>query len=166
MPWYIYGFVFFELAVVAWIDFKTSIISNYWFLINLVVFVVLTFLMPEIYKWGIKTFFLPAAFIFVGYMLFTLNIMGAGDTKYLFSIFVLIPYQSQDYALYTLIYSTVVVGVISFLINLYENIEKVTSAFKQKNIELIKGVFGKKFTYAPVILLSWVWFGYIIRVWE
>jgi prepilin peptidase CpaA len=92
--------------------------------------------------------------------------MGAGDSKYLFSLFILIPYESQDYMLYTLIYSTVVVGVMSFFINIYQNIQNLKLAFENKNVELIKGIFGKKFTYAPVILLSWIWFGVLVKVWE
>lgn len=166
MPWYIYSLVFIELAIVAWIDFKTSIISNYWFLVNILAFVLFSIFLPDVYIFGVKNFFLPLAFIFVGYMLFTLNIMGAGDSKYLFSLFILIPYESQDYMLYTLIYSTVVVGMMSFFINIYQNIQKLKLAYENKNVELIKGIFGKKFTYAPVILLSWIWFGYLVRVWE
>jgi prepilin peptidase CpaA len=166
MPWYIYSLVFVELAFVAWIDFKTSIISNYWFLVNILAFVLFSIFLPDVYVFSIKNFFLPLAFIFVGYMLFTLNIMGAGDSKYLFSLFILIPYESQDYMLYTLIYSTVVVGGMSFFINIYQNSKKLKLAFENKNVELIKGIFGKKFTYAPVILLSWIWFGYLVRVWE
>jgi prepilin peptidase CpaA len=166
MPWYIYSLVFLELTFVAWIDFKTSIISNYWFLVNILAFVLFSIFLPDVYVFGIKNFFLPLAFIFVGYMLFTLNIMGAGDSKYLFSLFILIPYESQDYMLYTLIYSTVVVGGMSFFINIYQNTQKLKLAFENKNVELIKGIFGKKFTYAPVILLSWIWFGYLVRVWE
>jgi prepilin peptidase CpaA len=166
MPWYIYSLVFVELAFVAWIDFKTSIISNYWFLVNILAFVLFSIFLPDVYVFSIKNFFLPLAFIFVGYMLFTLNIMGAGDSKYLFSLFILIPYESQDYMLYTLIYSTVVVGVMSFFINIYQNSKKLKLAFENKNVELIKGIFGKKFTYAPVILLSWIWFGFLVRVWE
>lgn len=166
MPWYVYTLVFIELLVVAWIDFKTSIISNYWFLINILAFVLLSIFLPKIYIWGIQNFFIPAAFILVGFMLFQLNIMGAGDSKYLFSLFLLVPFEQQDQAFYTLIYSTLVVGSMSFIINIYQNKKRLAVAFDRKDTELIRGVFGKKFTYAPVILLSWIWFGVIARVWE
>lgn len=166
MPWYAYTFVLIELLIVAWIDFKISKISNYWTIVNIVTFITLAVAFPEIYKFNIKTFFLPLAFVLAGYMLFTLNIMGAGDSKYLFSIFILIPYGTQDLALYTLIYSTVTVGMMSFFINVYQNKTKLLDAYEQKNVEMIKGVFGKKFTYAPVILLSWVWFGFLAKVWK
>lgn len=165
MPWYVYTLIFAELLFVAWIDFKTAIISNYWFLINILGFVLLSIFLPNIYVWGVRNFFLPAAFIFVGFMLFQLNIMGAGDSKYLCSLFLLVPYQQQDQAFYTLIYSTIVVGGISFIINLYQNRKKLTIAMNNKDVSLIKRIFGKKFTYAPVILLSWVWFGFLVRIW-
>lgn len=166
MPWYVYAFVFVELVIVAWIDFKVSKISNYWTIINVLAFVLLSIFLPNIYIFSIKTFFLPLAWLLAGYMLFTLDIMGAGDSKYLFSIFILLPYAVQDLALYTLIYSTVTVGVMSFLITVYQNKEKLSEAYRTKSIELIKGVFGKKFTYAPVILMSWVWFGILAKVWK
>ncbi len=166
MPLYVFLLIFFELLIVAWIDFKTAKISNYWFLINVLAFVLLSIFLPKVYIWGIQNFFLPIAFIFVGFMLFQLNIMGAGDSKYLFSLFLMVPYELQDQAFYTLIYSTILVGGMSFFINIYQNKKKLAFAFERKNVGIIKGVFGKKFTYAPVILMSWVWFGFVARVWE
>jgi len=166
MPLYIFGIILFELIFVAWIDFKTKKISNYWIVANLVGFTILAFLQPDIFKFNIKIFFLPLVFILVGYMLFTLNIMGAGDSKYLFSIFLLVPSSMHDLALYTLIYSTVVVGLISFMINLFYNSKKFRKAIETKDVLLLKSILGKKFTYAPVILLSWVWFGFLAKVWQ
>ena len=166
MPWYVYGLIFLELLLVAWIDFKTAIISNYWFLVNILSFVLLSIFLPNIYIWGVQNFFLPLAFVLVGFMLFQLNIMGAGGSKYLFSLFLLVPYELQDMAFYTLIFSTILVGSMSFLINIYQNKKRLALALDKKDVQSIKGIFGKKFTYAPVILMSWIWFGFIARVWE
>lgn len=166
MPASIFTIILIELLFVAWIDIKTKKISNYWILVNLTGFIALVFLQPEIFEFSVRALFMPLVFVLVGYMLFTLNIMGAGDSKYLFSIFLLVPYPMHDLALYTLIYSTVVVGLISSVINLFSNKEKLKKASETKDMALLKSILGKKFTYAPVILLSWLWFGYLGKVWQ
>ena len=47
--------------------------------------------------------------------------------------------------------------------NILENLDRLIVAFRTSNLSLIKGVFGKKFTFAPVIFVSWLWFGWTIR---
>ena len=89
--------------------------------------------------------------------------MGAGDSKYLVSLFLLIPISFQEVALASLVEITFVAGGVSFLFNTIKNIKKIFRAFKEKKINLIKECYGKKFPFAPVILGSWIIFGWKIQ---
>jgi prepilin peptidase CpaA len=58
---------------------------------------------------------------------------------------------------------TVLIGFSIFILNLARNYQKVLLAIKYKDIGRVKNVFGKKFTFAPVILIAWVWFAWKIK---
>ena len=53
---FIYGLIFFQVSVVAWIDFKREIISNYWIILNGLCACVLPFILPALYpvSWEIR----------------------------------------------------------------------------------------------------------------
>ena len=46
------------------------------------------------------------------------------------------------------------------ILNSYNGREILREAFKKRDINKVKQVFGTKFTYAPVILLAWIWLGW------
>lgn len=159
-PIVVYIFVAIQLLYVAYIDFKTKKISNMWVFINAAFFCLLTFIFPEIYLWKFQVFYFPFVFLFVGFALYTLNIMGGGDSKYLSSMYLLIPINFQETTFIYLLYATVLVGSTMFLLNVLKNLDIIIIHLKMKDIAGIRKIFGKKFTYAPVIFIAWMWFGW------
>ncbi|MFA6237389.1 MAG: prepilin peptidase [Bacteriovorax sp.] len=160
MPLMVFLFISIQLLVVAYVDFKTSKISNVWMLINFVFFIVLTFVYPQIYFWNINALLFPVAFLLVGFVLFVMNIMGGGDSKYLSSLYLLVPPGFQDTVFLYLLYTTVIIGSSLLLFNALKNFDKIVMMTKFGDIVGIKKIFGKKFTYAPVIFIAWMWFGW------
>jgi prepilin peptidase CpaA len=160
IPLMVFIFLSIQLLVVAYVDFKTSKISNVWILINFIFFCVLTIVYPKIYIWNLSVMLFPVAFLIVGLGLFALNIMGGGDSKYLSSIYLLIPLGFQDTAFLYLLYTTVIVGSSLLLFNSLKNFDKIVLMLRIGDAKGIKKIFGKKFTYAPVIFIAWMWFGW------
>ncbi len=160
LPWLVYIFISFQLLFVAYIDFKTKKISNMWMLINSIFFLVLILVFPDQYSFNFQVFVIPFAFLFVGFALFLMNIMGGGDSKYLSSLYLLVPLKFQEITFVYLLYSTILVGSILLLVNILKNFDTIVLHLKMKDIVGIKKIFGKKFTYAPVIFIAWMWFGW------
>ncbi|MDD4973049.1 MAG: hypothetical protein PHY93_01795 [Bacteriovorax sp.] len=102
----------------------------------------------------------PVAFLIVGFALFVVNIMGGGDSKYLSSLYLLIPLGFQEIVFLYLLYTTVIVGSSLLLFNTLKNFDKIVLLVKIGDVKGIKKIFGKKFTYAPVIFIAWMWFGW------
>ena len=151
-------FLFIELVVVTYFDLKVSKIFNTWAILNLCLFPVLLILFKETYEFGPGTFLIPFTWIIVGFIFFKLNIMGAGDSKYLSSFFLLIPPSLQETMLIDLVFVTIIVGAPLLLYNLYRNIDGIVLGLKMRNYAVLKKYFGKKFTYAPAILAAFLWF--------
>lgn len=151
-----------ELALVSWGDVRTQKIPNAWSVFNLFAFTLLLLLWPDHYplQWG--TFMYSTVFLLVGFGLFLLRVMGGGDSKFLFSFFLLIPVALQPRALVALLVSTILIGGFLFLTNLGKNHEKIVAYLKTGYIKGIKECFGTKFSFAPVILLAWMWLGWEI----
>ena len=160
IPMMVFVFLSIQLLVVAYIDFKTRKISNMWILINVIFFLVLTFVYPQIYVWSFSVLLFPAAFFIVGFSLFALNIMGGGDSKYLSSLYLLIPLKFQEVVFLYLLYTTVIVGSSLLLFNALKNFDRIVLLVKVGDTRGIRKIFGKKFTYAPVIFIAWMWFGW------
>lgn len=160
LPLVVYIFISIQLLFVAYIDFKSKKISNMWLVINFAFFCLLTIVIPDVYVWSFKAFLFPLVFILVGFVLFVMNIMGGGDSKYLSSMYLLVPMQFQEDAFTYLLYSTVVVGGSLLLYNLLKNLDIILVHFRMGDVRGIKRIFGKKFTYAPVIFIAWMWFGW------
>ncbi len=146
-----------QLGVVAWFDFKTKKISNIWPLVNLLLFILLPFLWPESYQHQLNVWFVPLAFLFVGFILFKMDIMGAGDSKYLFSLFLLIPQFLHEDLLTYLLIVTVSVGGTLLAWKMIRKWDEFKAALVLKEGRL-RRLVGGKFTYAPVILAAWLWF--------
>jgi prepilin peptidase CpaA len=160
MPMMVFIFLSIQLLVVAYVDFKTSKISNIWLIINFIFFCLLTIVYPKIYVWSFSVMLFPVAFLIVGFALFVVNIMGGGDSKYLSSLYLLIPLQFQDIVFLYLLYTTVIVGSSLLLFNALKNFDKIVLLVRIGDVKGIKKIFGKKFTYAPVIFIAWMWFGW------
>jgi prepilin peptidase CpaA len=160
LPIVVYIFVSIQLLFVAYIDFKTQKIANMWVLINFLFFCLLSAIFPTLYIWSVQVFIFPLAFLFVGFALYVMNIMGGGDSKYLSSLYLLVPLEMQESVFTYLLYATILVGSTLLLFNLLKNLDIIILHFRMRDIAGIKRIFGKKFTYAPVIFIAWMWFGW------
>jgi prepilin peptidase CpaA len=163
IPLPIYLFILIELAFVSYGDIKTDKIPNMWSIINLIAFAVLLFVAPEFYKFTFIAFTYSLAFLAVGFVLFLLKIMGGGDTKYLFSLFLLIPISLQGKVFYFLLISTIIIGGFLLIQNTLKNFKPLWKAILDGNTQEVKSYFGTKFSYAPVILVTWLWVGFSLR---
>ena len=157
---FLYGLLFFELLLVAYLDFSFKRISNYWSIFHLVIIPFLFFFFPNSYQFGWGHFIYSLLFFCLGYIFFLFHIVGAGDSKYLASFFLFLPTNFQEDALYCLILSTIIVGSLLLTFNITKNIKTVWRGLKILDWSFLKLVFGKRISFAPVILFSWVYFGW------
>jgi prepilin peptidase CpaA len=160
IPVAIYIFLLVELVFVAIIDFKTKKISNLWSIINIIFFISTFFLFPEQYMLSLKLFIIPMAILIGGFGLYLLKIMGAGDTKYLVTFFLLIPLALHQTVFVYLAQSTIIIGLCILIYNAIKNYSNFFFAIRTWDKALFRQIFGTKFTYAPVILFSWMWLGW------
>lgn len=121
------------------------------------------FVYPSLYKFNFVTFFYPTVFLGVGFFLFALKIMGGGDSKFLFSFFLLVPEVLHESFFLKLIYLTIAIGLYLLIYNTIKNFDKLSLSLKIMDMKGVKGVYGTKFAYAPVIAISWIAFGWEIR---
>lgn len=159
IPWPIYIFILIELSVVAYLDLKYRKIRNIWILLNLLISLGLFIFLPQYYVFKIESFQFSIAFIFVGFMLYLMKVMGGGDSKYLSTMFLMVPLSLQDSVFSALLISTICVGLIVFIKNLVTNLTKIIESFKNSDLNGVKSCFGTKFAFAPVILIAWLWIG-------
>jgi prepilin peptidase CpaA len=159
MPLTVFLFILVELVFVSYIDLKFKKIANYWSVLNLVIFFALTYILPDHYQISMQTFVYSMAFIGVGFLLFSLKIMGGGDSKFLASYYLLIPVSLQENALIVLLIVTVGVGVSFLFYNTIKNLKLIERVLQHRELNHLKMIYGKKIPYAPVILISWLWFG-------
>jgi len=166
----IYFFLLVQLLAVSYIDLRERKISNIWPALNIALFVLLLFLFPDQYKiisagkLHIDQILYSIVFFVVGFVLFALRIMGGGDSKFLVSLFLIIPYSIQEKAFIHLLFSTMIIGSFLLLVNLSKHVDVILDVFKNGNLRRLKMIFGSKFPFAPVILISWIWLGLQIKL--
>ena len=160
IPTFIYIFILVELTLVTIADIKYRKILNAWSILNLIVACYLFLMVPNSYPFSIEAFQFPLVFLFVGFGLFVLKIMGGGDSKFLATLFLIIPLEAQDNVFYNLLVITIVTGSFLFIKNLIHNRKNILKFMKLRDIHGIKTCFGTKFAYAPIILISWLWAGW------
>lgn len=163
IPISIYIYLCIVLLFVSYGDIKTQKIPNIWSILNIIVFLVLLFVFPKYYSFEFETFFFSIVFLIVGFVLFLLKIMGGGDSKFLFTFFLVVPLQAHFVTLYALIIATVMIGSFFFITNLVKNFDKIVEYAKIGDSKGIKACFGTKFSFAPVILISWIFVGWYLR---
>ncbi|MDA9189753.1 hypothetical protein N9O57_02105 [bacterium] len=160
MPRLFYFFLLFELLVVAFFDVTKKKIYNVWAVLNILAFFVATYFFDSLYFLKFESFIFSIVFLIVGLILYALKVMGPGDSKFLFSFFLLIPVSLQEDFFYCLCVITIAVGLSLLFTNLIEHRKKVVYFFKTGDFYPFKATLGKKFPFAPLILISWVWFGW------
>lgn len=157
VPLFIFGLI--QLSVVSYYDVKYRKISNAWPALNIAVYLFALILFKGEYTYALETFVFTGLFLVVGIVLFALKIMGGGDSKFLASIFLIIPLKGQDEFFTYLLILTIVVGGALFLSNIFANIGVLWKAFQNGALNQVKSVFGKKFPFSPVILGAWICLG-------
>lgn len=151
-----------QLSVVAFLDLKEKKISNYWSLANLFLALLVYFLWQDQYLWSWEIFIFPLGFIFFGFILFLLNVMGAGDSKYLASLFLVIPVEFHIPFFEKILISTIIVALMNLIIKSIKNFHSLKSFLVSQYWPGIKDIFKSRMSYAPVILLAWFLLGFTL----
>ena len=159
----IYLFILIELSFVAWGDYKTRKISNYWSILNIICFPLLVLLLPSIYILSANVFIYSALFLLIGFILFLLKVMGGGDGKFLATFILLVPISLQSQMLNLLLISTILVASIFLIKNLTLNFREIIRSLKEYDFITVKSFFGSKFAFAPVILMAWILLGWELK---
>ncbi len=161
IPPLVYGFILVQLLVVSYYDLKFRKIYNYWPLLNIIILVPLFIFFPKHYNVIFDYFVFPFSFLIVGFILFFYKIMGAGDVKFLFTLFLIIPEKVHIEFFLLLSYSTILIGL---FIMFFKGIKKwphFRYALIIRDFGLIKKIFHGKLPYSPVIFMGWILLGVI-----
>lgn len=161
---FVFSLVLMELLVVAWIDFKTHKISNKWSLLNISLAVVLYFTLGTLYPLNWEVLFFPLGFIVIGFILYLMNIMGAGDSKFLASLFLLIPLEYHLLFFEKLVLSTIITGAFLLTYRIIRNSGKLKAYLISQYWEGVKVTLKSRFSYAPVIFMAWLILG--LNIWR
>lgn len=159
----IFGLILIELMFVAWIDYKTEKISNKWIAVNAVASVILHLTVRTLYPWSWEVLLFPIGFVVVGFLLYLLNIMGAGDSKFLASLFLIVPLEFHLLFFSKIVISTIVVGAVLLMIRFIKHGPQLKAYFVSQYWEGIKITLKSRFSYAPVIFLAWIILG--MNIW-
>lgn len=164
IPWPLYGLLLVELLLVGWIDLKTKKISNLWALINVTLSVVIYVFLSGNYPFSFEIFLFPLGFIVIGFILYLMNIMGAGDSKFLATFFLLVPLELQMVFFEKLIISTLVTGVMFLIFRIVTQGRTLQAYFISRHWSGLKEVVRSRFSYAPVVGLAWILLG--LTLWK
>lgn len=156
----VFALVLAELLVVGWIDYKTQKISNKWILVNAVVAIGLYAFGGSYYPLSWQMLFFPLGFIVIGFLLFLMNVMGAGDSKFLASLFLLIPLEYQLLFFEKLVVSTIITGSILLTIKVISEKERLKAYLLSRYWPGIRDTIKSRFSYAPVVTVAWILLGF------
>ena len=156
---WIYIFILSELVIVSWIDIKIKKISNIWFIINLFLGLLFHFFYPVVYHWEWASLIFPVGWIVVGFILFVLKIMGAGDSKFLASLFLLVPLEQHAGMFEKVLYSTLVVGFFMLSFKIAKDFKNIKAYALSMYWQGFKDSIRSNFSFAPVVLLAWILLG-------
>jgi prepilin peptidase CpaA len=159
----VFTLILIELMVVAWIDYKTEKISNKWILANVFISVVLHASVRTLYPFSWEVLLFPVGFIIVGFLLYLLNIMGAGDSKFLASLFLIVPLEFHLMFFSKIVISTIVVGATLLILRLIKHGPQLKAYFVSQYWEGVKTTLKSRFSYAPVIFIAWILMG--MEIW-
>jgi prepilin peptidase CpaA len=160
----VFSLLMIELLIVSWIDFRTKKISNYWILFNLFLAFLLFLMGSHFYELNWSVFLFPLGFLGFGFILFLLNIMGAGDSKYLASLFFVTPFDYQFIFFEKIIISTLVIGTILLLMRFFRHRRELIAFSVNRHWKGIRDLIKSSFSYAPVISFAWILLG--MELWK
>lgn len=150
--------VFFELLIISWIDVKTKKISNFWPMVNFVGAVLLYFFFKDLFVFNWEILILPLTLVLSGFFLFHWGVMGAGDSKLVASLLLILPQSLQIIFFEKLIYLTILTAAVMILmkvLRLKKNVNTSVNVIGHKRVK-------SKFSYAPVVALAWIFLGFSI----
>ncbi len=159
-----YFIVLLELLTVAWVDIRSHRISNAWALANICLTPVLYFAATSLYPLSWEALIFPIGFIVFGFLLYLLKIMGAGDSKFLASLFLLVPLEYQLPLFEKLIISTAITGALLLGYRSFVNRSSLRAYVLTGQWAGVRQVLRSRFSYAPVIVLAWVLWG--LNLWK
>jgi prepilin peptidase CpaA len=149
----------FILVIVSIVDLKKRKISNIWSAVNIFNFLIFLWIMPNQFKFSFETFQFPLIFFLVSFVLYWMKIMGAGDSKFISTFYFTVPVAEQDNLFIIQLSLTVLIGIFLLLMNSLSNLSALREAYRNRDLTIFRRVYGKKFPYSPVILLSWMVWG-------
>lgn len=154
---YLYSLIALELILVSIIDLKIKKISNYWVLVNLIIALLAYVFGLYSFEWAALIY--PLGTMIIGFGLFLVNIMGAGDSKYLASLFLVLPYKMHWPYLELVLLSTIVVGAILLVTKLISRFARIKGYALSFHVKGVLTEIRSRFSYAPVLLLAWLLLG-------
>lgn len=158
----LFAFLLAELLVVSYIDVRTKKISNLWSISHIVIFLGIMAYTQE-YPSG-SHFIFPVGMIVAGFVLFVFHIMGAGDSKYIASIFLLTPTPLHMLFMEKLLTVTILVGTLLIMLKYFKNAAKIKAYLMTFYLKAVQSEIHSRISFAPVILVSWILFG--IALWQ
>lgn len=162
IPVLIYGLILVQLFWVSLIDIKHKKISNQWMYLNLGLSIFLWIAYPLQYAVTGEKLLYSLTFFAVGFVLYIFKIIGAGDSKYLASLYLVIPIDWCELALMSLFFSTLIIGGFVFFTTVVKKYEQLWFSFLAKDFKEISQLLNNRFSYAPVILVSWIILGVLV----
>jgi prepilin peptidase CpaA len=162
MSLFIFILIFVQLIFVSLIDIKHKKISNQWIYFNVALTAILWIAYPENYAVTGQKFLYSLTFFFVGFILYLLKIIGAGDSKYLASLYLVIPIQWCEIALYSLFLSTIMIGGFVFFTTVVKKFDQLWVSLLARDFGEVAKLLNNRFSYAPVILVSWMLLGVLV----
>jgi prepilin peptidase CpaA len=163
MPLPLYLYIFIQLLIVSWGDLRDKKIFNFWTILNLITYIILLFLFPETYYFSWSTLIFSFSFLIVGFILFSFRVMGGGDSKYLFGFFFIVPPALEDQTFESILLSTILIGSFVLITNFAKNFDIIIKSLRIGDVKALRYCLGSKFSFAPVILLSWGFVGWQIK---
>lgn len=158
----LFSLILIELSIVGWIDLKTKKISNRWALLNGLSSVALHFGLRSHYPLTWEIIIFPVGFIVIGFILFLFGVMGAGDSKFLASLFLIIPLEYHFPFFEKLILVTIVTGASLLIFKAVKSRREMGFFILTKYWEGLKQLVRSRFSYAPVIVVAWILLGFHI----
>lgn len=158
----LYLLIFIQLFWVSLIDIKHKKISNQWIFLNLGLTLFLWVAFPNQYAVTGEKLIYSITFVAVGFVLYLVRIIGAGDSKYLASLYLVIPIDWCEIALYSLFLSTVIIGGFVFFTTVVKKYDQLWISFAARDYKEMAKLLNNRFSYAPVILVSWVLLGFLV----
>lgn len=151
-----------QLFWVSLIDIKYKKISNQWIYFNISLTAILWIIFPTEYAVSGEKLLYSITFFGVGFILYLLRIIGAGDSKYLASLYLVIPVDWCQVALISLFFSTLLIGGFVFFTTVVKKYDQLLLSFVARDYKEFAKLLNNRFSYAPVILVSWVLLGVLV----